>query len=257
MHSRVAAVKAPRTHNRRCVTGSSGRRREGGESERQRPNMSRRVFASVVLFIVVVMMCCGTGGAADAVASKSVDEQSLQRIDLFVPNQTLVLPKKGTASETKSDSFVSPSLVSAGGVIAAFAEGHINAQYTADGNLSKPISSDVVAGYLDAKWNWSALVGKVNSSTWKAHSVLSTTDATNNNLVGVFYNPTTTTKGNKVFLLAGSLGELKGSGEQRKRENLGLKLVVGDVREPTGSESTVRIDWAAPTSLLNESTKTA
>ncbi|EKF38042.1 trans-sialidase, putative, partial [Trypanosoma cruzi marinkellei] len=204
--------------------------------------MSRRVFASVVLFIVVVMMCCGTGGAADAVASNSVDEQSLQRVDLFVPNQTLVLPKKGTTqktqettsgtretasgtrettSGTKRDSFVSPSLVSAGGVIAAFAEGHIHAQPPADGNLSKPISSDVVAGYLDAKWNWSALVGKVNSSTWKAHSVLSTTDATNNNRVGVFYNPTTTTKGNKVFLLAGSLGELKGSGEQRKRENLG------------------------------------
>ncbi|EKF26285.1 trans-sialidase, putative, partial [Trypanosoma cruzi marinkellei] len=185
--------------------------------------------------------------------------------DLFVPNQTLVLPKKGTASETrentsetKRDSFVSPSLVSAGGVIAAFAEGHIHAQPPADGNLSKPISSDVVAGYLDAKWNWSALVGKVNSSTWKAHSVLSTTDATNNNRVGVFYNPTTTTKGNKVFLLAGSLGELKGSGEQRKRENLGLKLVVGDVREPTGSEPSGRIEWTAPTSpQLNDSTKTA
>ncbi|EKG01123.1 trans-sialidase, putative, partial [Trypanosoma cruzi] len=41
MLSRVAAVKAPRTHNRRRVTGSSGRRREGGESEPQRPNMSR------------------------------------------------------------------------------------------------------------------------------------------------------------------------------------------------------------------------
>ncbi|EKG03699.1 trans-sialidase, putative, partial [Trypanosoma cruzi] len=38
MPSRVAAVMAPRTHNRRRVTGSSGRRREGRESERQRPN---------------------------------------------------------------------------------------------------------------------------------------------------------------------------------------------------------------------------
>ncbi|PWV15846.1 putative trans-sialidase, Group V [Trypanosoma cruzi] len=64
MLSRVAAVKAPRKHNRRHVTGSSGRSREGRESERQRPNMSRRVFASAVLLLLVVMMCCGSGGAA-------------------------------------------------------------------------------------------------------------------------------------------------------------------------------------------------
>ncbi|KAF8296462.1 trans-sialidase, putative, partial [Trypanosoma cruzi] len=44
MLSRVAAVMAPRTHNRRGVTGSSGRRREGRESEPQRPNMSRRFY---------------------------------------------------------------------------------------------------------------------------------------------------------------------------------------------------------------------
>ncbi|KAF8297782.1 trans-sialidase, putative, partial [Trypanosoma cruzi] len=44
MLSRVAAVMAPRTHNRRRVTGSSGRRREGKESEPQRPNMSRHLL---------------------------------------------------------------------------------------------------------------------------------------------------------------------------------------------------------------------
>ncbi|ESS55822.1 trans-sialidase [Trypanosoma cruzi Dm28c] len=72
MLSRVAAVKAPRTHNHRRVTGSSGRRREGRESERQRPNMSRRVFTSAVLLFLVVMMCCGTGGAtADVGAAKA------------------------------------------------------------------------------------------------------------------------------------------------------------------------------------------
>ncbi|KAF5217210.1 hypothetical protein ECC02_009937 [Trypanosoma cruzi] len=64
MHSRVAAVKVPRTHNRRRVTGSSGRRREGRESEPQRPNMPRCVFTSTVLLLLVVMMCCGTGGVA-------------------------------------------------------------------------------------------------------------------------------------------------------------------------------------------------
>ncbi|KAF8280114.1 trans-sialidase, putative, partial [Trypanosoma cruzi] len=61
MLSRVAAVKAPRTHNRRCVTGSSGRRREGGESEPQGSNMSRRAFTFAVLFLLLlVMMCCGS-----------------------------------------------------------------------------------------------------------------------------------------------------------------------------------------------------
>ncbi|KAF8280176.1 trans-sialidase, putative, partial [Trypanosoma cruzi] len=67
MLSRVAAVKAPRTHNRRRVTGSNGRRREGGESEPQRSKMSRHAFTfAVLLLLLVVMMCCATGGAAAA-----------------------------------------------------------------------------------------------------------------------------------------------------------------------------------------------
>ncbi|PWV19797.1 putative trans-sialidase, Group V [Trypanosoma cruzi] len=65
MHSRVAAVKAPRTHNRRRVTGSSGRRREGRESEPPRPNMSWRAFTSAVLLLLVVMWC-GSGVVAEA-----------------------------------------------------------------------------------------------------------------------------------------------------------------------------------------------
>ncbi|EAN81401.1 trans-sialidase, putative, partial [Trypanosoma cruzi] len=65
MLSRVAAVKAPNRHNRRRVIGSSGRRREGRESEPQRPNMSRRVFTSAALHPLVVMwMCCGPCEAA-------------------------------------------------------------------------------------------------------------------------------------------------------------------------------------------------
>ncbi|ESS55476.1 trans-sialidase [Trypanosoma cruzi Dm28c] len=79
MLSRVAAaVKAPRTHNRRCVTGSSGRRREGGENEPQRSNMSRRVFASAVLLLIVVMMC-GTSGAVKADEPTSGQGSSLDK----------------------------------------------------------------------------------------------------------------------------------------------------------------------------------
>ncbi|ESS61108.1 trans-sialidase [Trypanosoma cruzi Dm28c] len=66
MLSRVAAVMAPRTHSRRRVTGSSGRRREGRESEPQRPNMSRHLFCSAVLLLLFVMMCGNAGGAAQA-----------------------------------------------------------------------------------------------------------------------------------------------------------------------------------------------
>ncbi|KAF8278315.1 trans-sialidase, putative, partial [Trypanosoma cruzi] len=66
MVSRVAAVKAPRTHNRRRVTGSSRRRREGRESEPQGPNMSRHVVNFAVLLLVRMVMCCGAGGSAAA-----------------------------------------------------------------------------------------------------------------------------------------------------------------------------------------------
>ncbi|KAF8283535.1 putative trans-sialidase, Group IV [Trypanosoma cruzi] len=64
MLSLVAAVMAPRTHSRRRVTGSSGRRGEGGESEPQRPNIFRHL-TSAVLFLLVVMMC-GAAGSVQA-----------------------------------------------------------------------------------------------------------------------------------------------------------------------------------------------
>ncbi|KAF8302023.1 putative trans-sialidase, Group VIII [Trypanosoma cruzi] len=74
MLSRAAAVKAPRKHNRRRVTGSSGRRREGRESGQQRPNMSRHLFCSaVLLFLFVMMMCCDRGAAAVEQAEAAVD----------------------------------------------------------------------------------------------------------------------------------------------------------------------------------------
>ncbi|EAN88154.1 trans-sialidase, putative [Trypanosoma cruzi] len=251
MLSRVAAVKAPRTHNRRRVTGSSGRRREGRESEPRRPNMSRRVFASAVLLLLVVLICCGTCGAAATEKPNSgkndlINIQNLQRVDLFVPQTTLVLPKMGTDSGRR-DSFVSPSLVSAGGVIAAFAEGHMNAK-TPPTESTKP-SSDVVAEYIDSAWEWSTLVEKVSESTWKAHTVLGTTDGTDNR-VGVVLRPTTTMKDNKVFLLAGSTDAHK-EGLEWKVDNQDLKLVVGDVTPSTRGEPGGRIEWGDPRPLFD------
>ncbi|RNC57690.1 surface protein-2 [Trypanosoma cruzi] len=121
MLSRVAAVKAPRTHNRRRVTGSSGRRREGRESEPQRPNMSRRVFASAVMLLLVTTMCCATCGAAHAVESRSGDLKLPQWVALLAPQQTQVVTKEESEIGVKF-AFLTPSLVSAGGVMVAFAK---------------------------------------------------------------------------------------------------------------------------------------
>ncbi|KAF8296387.1 trans-sialidase, putative, partial [Trypanosoma cruzi] len=49
MLSRVACSEGTRTHNRRRVTGSTGRREGRRESEPQRPNMSGVCFTSAVL----------------------------------------------------------------------------------------------------------------------------------------------------------------------------------------------------------------
>ncbi|PWU97450.1 putative trans-sialidase, Group V [Trypanosoma cruzi] len=112
MLSLVAAVMAPRTHNRRRVTGSSGRRSEGGESEPQRSNMSRRVFASAVLLLLVVMMCCGTGGA------KAEEEPS---------SHDPTFEWKNIKSEVEGvnvDSLRVPGLLKVGSDVFAFAEAH-------------------------------------------------------------------------------------------------------------------------------------
>ncbi|PWU97922.1 putative trans-sialidase, Group II [Trypanosoma cruzi] len=252
MLSRVAAVKAPNKHSCRGVTGSSGRRRKGRESEHRRPNMSRHVFASAVL-LLVMMMCCGTCGAAAAGGNNGKSGlrnfRKLQRVDLFVPRTTLVLPKEGTAAGTPRDSFVTPSLVSAGGVIAAFAEGHAKAQNTAYVQLDGPSFSDVVAGYIDSKWNWSTLVAQINKSTWRAHTVLTATEAKEQSLVSV-HQPTTIAKGNKVFLLSESFLWSYSYGKFYC-DGLDLKLVVGTVTNSTGGEPSKRIEWGAPKLLLS------
>ncbi|EKF26120.1 trans-sialidase, putative, partial [Trypanosoma cruzi marinkellei] len=121
-------------------------------------------------------------------------------VDLLVPQTTLVQPKDGIVPATTRDSFASPSLVSAGGVMAAFAEGHMDAEYQG-GQLSKLFSSDVVSGCIDVAWNWSTLVGEVKKDTWRAHTVLGAAEGEER--LGVVLRPTTVTKGNGVFLLAG------------------------------------------------------
>ncbi|PWU91500.1 putative trans-sialidase, Group II [Trypanosoma cruzi] len=273
MLSRVAAVKAPRTHNRHRLTGSSGRRREGGESEPQRPNMSRRVFASAVL-LLVMMMCCG-GGAATAEVKSNADASNsgsaltgaiagegsasggverLQGVDLFVPQTTQVLPKDGSVPVTARDSFALPSLVSVGGVIAAFAEGHMDAEYQ-DGQLSRPFSSDVVAEYIDSAWEWSTLVGEVKKEEWRARTVLGKAEGEGS--LDVVRHPTTITKDNKVFLLVGST-DFSSVNRDRRKTRLELKLVVGEVTKPSaGDEPSGWIKWGEVQSPVQQTTLAA
>ncbi|EKF28149.1 trans-sialidase, putative, partial [Trypanosoma cruzi marinkellei] len=241
-------------------TGSSVRR-EGRGSERQRPNMSRHLFYSAVL-LVVAMMCCGTCGAAAAEGNGEKSDlrnfQKQQWVDLFVSQKTPVLPKGQTSSGMR-DSFVSPSLVSAGGVIAVFAEGRKNAEVHKnaeenDATPIKPFYSDVVAGYVDSSWNWTTLVDKVNQSPWNAHTVLSNASV-NNRLVGMV-SPTTTTKGDKVFLLAESSELFDESGDMLLK-SLDLTLVVGTVTNSTGGEPSGRISWENPKSLSSLKTSAA
>ncbi|EAN94564.1 trans-sialidase, putative, partial [Trypanosoma cruzi] len=84
-------------------------RREGRESEPQRPNMSRRVFASAVLLLFFVTVSCDCGGA-HAVESKSGVVQLAQEIDVFVPNKTQVVSRDGNGLFEVKKAFVSPSL---------------------------------------------------------------------------------------------------------------------------------------------------
>ncbi|RNF06829.1 hypothetical protein TcG_10615 [Trypanosoma cruzi] len=101
------------------------------------------------------------GDPVDDAMSGLINVELLQGVDLFVPQTTLLQPKGGIVPVTTRDSIASPSLVSAGGVIGAFAEGHMNAEYQG-GQLGRPFSSAFVAGCIDSVWNCSTVVGEVN-----------------------------------------------------------------------------------------------
>ncbi|KAF5226007.1 hypothetical protein ECC02_000937 [Trypanosoma cruzi] len=246
MLSRVDAVKAPRTHNRRRVTGSSGRRREGGESEPQRPNMSRPVFASAVLLLLVVMMCCGPCDAADVVGSKSGDVQLPQWVDIFLPNKTQVVAKNGSASGVKFV-FISPSLVSAGGVMIAVAEGRT--KYNDPHKSGWLDSSEVVAGYINAAGTWPSIVAEIAKTEWRAHTALGSWNGKDH--VSVWYWPTTIAKDNKVFLLVGGYEETYNYDyETWAMDDWDIQLVVGEVTQATDIKHSKPISWGEPTSLL-------
>ncbi|KAF5215575.1 hypothetical protein ECC02_011724 [Trypanosoma cruzi] len=219
MLSRVAAVKAPRTHNRRRVTGSSGRRREGRESEPQRPNMSRHLFCSAVL-LLVVMMCCNTGGAAEAAEQLSgpnykwkdvKDEEGVTVESLGVPGLLKVGSDVFAVAEAqckKSDANIFTGIAS---------------QLLTKGNADKPM--EVLNGAKDK-----TKVLEENGSEGPKKEV----DVS---------RPTTVVHGNDIYMLVGKYSHTAATGqEDGGADDWGLLLVKGEVSADESSGGK-RIKW--------------
>ncbi|PBJ68724.1 trans-sialidase [Trypanosoma cruzi cruzi] len=233
MLSRVAAVMAPRTHNRRGVTGSSGRRREGGESERQRPNMSRRVFTSAVLLVVVMM--CDTGRAAQAAEPTSGQGSS--------PSPSFVWRDKKDGETV--DSLYVPSLVEVNGGVFAVAVALLKKDENENSHFFTGIASELLAlsekkpkELAAANVKTKILENCSSQEEGKCPSQSTKQDASQSEMKVYVSRPTTVVKGNDIYMLAGTY----------IRENFavcqggpgaaswGLLLVKGNVSDTEGKE---------------------
>ncbi|PBJ76867.1 trans-sialidase [Trypanosoma cruzi cruzi] len=219
MLSRVAAVMTPCTHNRRRVTGSSGRRREGRASEPQRPNMSRHLFYSVVLLLLVVMMCGNAGGAAQAEeqASESTFEwKGIKDVE----------DEKGVTVK----SLVVPGLLNVGSDLFAVAE----AQWkkNSEGDSFTGIASQLLT--VDNDNTPVEVLKEVKETQFLEEG----TSAGLKKKVDVS-RPTTVMKGNDIYMLVGKYSPAAATGENGDADDGGLLFVKGEVCD----ESKDRIKW--------------
>ncbi|KAF8303719.1 putative trans-sialidase, Group V [Trypanosoma cruzi] len=218
MLSRVVAVKAPRTHNRRRVTGSSGRRREGRESEPQRPNMSRHVFTSAVLLLFLTM-CCSTGGAS--AEAKQSSDQKFEWKDL-----------KSEGGGVTVDSLGVPGLLKVGSGVFVVAE----AQCKKGGDT---VFSGIASQLLSMdKGNEPKEVLK--DSKEKPQVLEEVTSTQGKKEVDVS-RPTAVVKGSNIYMLVGKhshedVAECKAETEKIKS---GILLVKGEV----GGEGSNKFHW--------------
>ncbi|PWU86323.1 putative trans-sialidase, Group V [Trypanosoma cruzi] len=234
MLSRVAAVKAPRTHNRRRVTGSSGRRREGRESEPQRPNMSRHLFCFAVLLLVLVMVCCDTGGAAAA-----EDTSSGQG----APSEKYYVWTEKKAGETVSSLRV-PSLVEMDGGVFAVAEAQLKDESGFTGiasellTLTDKVSKELVKAQVKTQVLVECPSDKDNCASREAAQAGSQSETR----VRVS-RPTTVVEGSDIYMLVGKhcrkpAAACAGGSEA---DEWGLLLVKGQVSG--NGESSKGILW--------------
>ncbi|KAF8278587.1 putative trans-sialidase, Group V [Trypanosoma cruzi] len=215
MHSRVAAVKAPRTHNRRRVTGSSGRRREGRESEPQRPHMSRHLFHFVLLFLVV--MAFGGSGTVNADDEEPADPQFKWR----------GITEGGGVTV---DSLGAPSLLKVGNDVFAVAE----AQWKKDVGSFTGIASQLLTKKTDktpeevlkdAKDGTHVLEGDGSERQKKEVDVS---------------RPTTVVEGSGIYMLVGQYGSK--DSQSSGAGGCGLLLIKGSVNSGEDPNKK-KIDW--------------
>ncbi|ESS62892.1 trans-sialidase [Trypanosoma cruzi Dm28c] len=235
MLSRVAAVMAPRTHNRRRVTGSRGRRREGRESEPQRPHMSRRVFTSAVL-LLVVMMCCCTGEAA--ASEKPNSGKGSSRKTHFV--------WRDTTGDEKLSLFRVPVLVEMDGEVFAVAE----AQCTKDENSFTGIASELLKltdekskGELDTTKLKTQVLEECPSQNKVCASQAGDPETSQGRTKVRVSRPTTVVNGSRIYMFAGnySFKVTEGADQTAAAAQWGLLVAVGNVSNDESSNK--RIYW--------------
>ncbi|PBJ77044.1 trans-sialidase [Trypanosoma cruzi cruzi] len=233
MLSLVSVVKAPRTHNRRRVTGSSGRRREGRESERQRPNMSRHLLYSVVLLLLLVMMCCGTGGA-------SSKEKSPAPIP---PPKTYFDWRDVEKVETVSSLRV-PSLVGMNGDVFAVAEaqcknGEGEDSFTGIASELLTLTGENPKEELDKSKLNTQVLEECSSDKGNCPSQTAAKEGGSQSETKVHVSqPTTVVDGSDIYMLAGNYSN-KGASDGQAGD-WGLLLVIGNV---STVDSKKRIYW--------------
>ncbi|KAF8298321.1 putative trans-sialidase, Group VI [Trypanosoma cruzi] len=220
MLSRVAAaVKAPRTHNRRCVTGSSGRRREGRESEPQMPNMSRHLFYSAVLLLVLVM-CCGSGTVT---AQGEVQESRVPTFEW-----------KGITEGVTLESLGAPGLLKVGSDVFAVAEARC--KKNGESNSFTGIASQIIT--ID---NADKPMEVLNGAEDKTHVLQEDGSEDPKKKVDVS-RPTTVVEGSDIYMLVGKYSRRDATDqEDRGAEDCGLLLVKGEVSDESSKK---RIKWS-------------
>ncbi|EKG02346.1 trans-sialidase, putative [Trypanosoma cruzi] len=220
MLSRVAAVKAPRTHNRRRVTGSRGGRREGGESEQQRPNMSRHLFYSALLLLLVVTMCCDTGGGAAEIAGQA-SEPKVKWKDI----------KDVEGEGVTVESLVAPGLLNVGNDVFAVAEAQCKTN--SESNSFTGIASQLLT--ID---NADTPVEVLKDPKDKTQFLEGTSEGLKKKVD--VSQPTTVVEGSDIYMLVGKYGPTAVGLPKNDAEDCGLFLVKGEVSD----QSNKRIEWS-------------